>query len=141
MLRVLALVLASFRGLAFRRVLAVMVSLCLVVGSLEASFAACVSDETAGAVSHPSASALMAVAGEPDAGAPDASVIEPAPAETQSPAKSQTSVLHDCHGCHVAVMPAHSASPGERLSVVSADVTEPSVLGRTVPTDLRPPRA
>ncbi|MFG1316146.1 hypothetical protein [Xanthobacter autotrophicus] len=153
MLRFLAKALLSITGPAFRRAVAVVVMACLVAGPFASALAAHhvfdvdgALEELAGTsvaltsidVSSIDLSPVEASIADPCLAAADAKVFGAA----HDPAQPQPSADHDCHGCSMVVLPhAPAASVALRLRAVPEVPPAHLSTGRSVPTDIRPPRA
>ncbi|MET3354224.1 hypothetical protein V5F34_16770 [Xanthobacter autotrophicus] len=139
-------------GSAFRRAVSVVVMACLVAGPFAGALAAHhifdvdgALEELAGTsvaltgvdVSSLDLSPVDASSSDPSLAAADAKVFGAA----HDPAQPQPSADHDCHACAMALPDAPAASAVLRLR--STPVVLPTRLnaGRSVPADIRPPRA
>ncbi|UDQ88411.1 hypothetical protein LJE71_19445 [Xanthobacter autotrophicus] len=152
MLRVLAKVLLSITGPAFRRAVSVVVVACLVAGPFASALAAHHIFDVDGALGE-LAGTSVALTGvgvsSTDLSRVDASIADPSLAAADAkafgtahdPAQPQPSADHDCHGCSMVVPYTPAASAALRLR--STPETAPARLsaGRSVPADIRPPRA
>ena len=152
MLRVLAKVLMSITGPAFRRAVAVVVMACLVAGPFASALAAHHIFDVDGALGE-LAGTSVALTGvgvsSTDLSPVEASVADPSLAATDAkvfgaahdPAQPQPASDHDCHGCSMVVPYTPAASEALRLPSTSEVAPTRLSAGRSVPADIRPPRA
>ncbi|MFG1371598.1 hypothetical protein V5F32_05445 [Xanthobacter oligotrophicus] len=152
MLRALAKVLLSITGPAFRRALSVVVVASLVAGPFASAMAAHHVYDVDGALEELAATSVALTSVDVssiDLSPVEASIADPSLAATDAkvfgaahdPAQPQPASDHDCHACAMAVPDAPAASMAQRLR--STPVVLPARLsaGRSVPADIRPPRA
>ncbi|MDI4657450.1 hypothetical protein [Xanthobacter autotrophicus] len=127
-------------GPAFRRAVAVVVAACLVAGPFASTLAAHHVDDLDGAVKALSLEAAPTA----DASHGNASMVE-ADAKVfgaaHDPAQPQPSADHDCHGCSMVVPHAPAGSVALRLRSTPQAAPVRLSAGRSVPADIRPPRA
>lgn len=153
MLRVLAKVLMLITGSAFRRAVSVVVMACLVAGPFAGALAAHHIFDVDGALEE-LAGTSVALTGVDvssiDLSPAEASIVDPSLAAADAkafsaahdPAQPQPSADHDCHGCSIVVLHAPAASVALRLRSMPEEAAPARLsAGRSVPADIRPPRA
>lgn len=142
----------SIIGPAFRRAVSVVVVACLVAGPFASALAAHHIFDVDGALEE-LAGTSVALTGVDvssiDLSRVETSIADPSLAAADAkafgaahdPAQPQPSADHDCHGCSMVVPHAPAASVALRLP--SSPEVAPTRLsaGRSVPADIRPPRA
>lgn len=135
MLRALAKALESIKAPAFRRALSIVLMVCLIAGPIAGALASHHMQDADGAAKMQSREVASST------GTSVAELDAKAFGQVHDPAQPQPSADHDCHGCSMVVL--HAPAGSETLRLRSTPEAAPARLsaGRSVPADIRPPRA